>query len=133
MSSEKSHLRSKLRTVRGLGSAKDGTHHWWMQRITAIVMIPLSLWFVYSMLTGMMGSDVYEVAVWFGSPINTVATLILLTAMFWHAKLGIQVVIEDYVHCACMKTGMLIGSQILFATLAVVSWVAVIKMHVVGF
>lgn len=133
MKHDNTHLRSNLRTVRGLGSAKDGTHHWWMQRITAIVMIPLSLWFVYSMITGMMGSDVYEVAVWFSSPFHTIATLILLTAMFWHAKLGIQVVIEDYVHCACIKTTMLITSLLVFSALTVMSWVAVIKMHIVGF
>ncbi len=133
MSDHKTRLRSPLSKARGLGSAKDGTHHWWMQRITALVMIPLSLWFVYSMITGMMGSDVYEVAVWFSSPLHTIATLILLTAMFMHAKLGIQVVIEDYVHCACIKTTMLVTSLLVFSTLTVMSWVAVIKMHVVGF
>lgn len=132
MSQSHASLRSPLAKVRGLGSAKDGTSHWWWQRITAIIMTPLCIWFVYSLLTHVVGHGRSAVADWFASPVVAVTMLLLLTAMFYHAKLGMQVIIEDYVHKPCCKTALLIINLLLFTVLTIVSWLAISKLHLIG-
>ena len=125
-------LRSPLSKVRGHGSAKSGVHHWWMQRLSAVALIPLVSWFVYSFLTQMLGAERAAIANWFDSPLNAMGTLALLTAMFYHARLGLQVVIEDYVHTHWKKNAMLIFVSLLSAGLTVVCWVSVLKLHLNG-
>ena len=93
----RSSLRSPLGRVRGLGSAKDGTGHWWAQRLTALALIPLILWFVVSVIV-MTGADYPAVAAWIASPLVAGLLVLLIAATFYHASLGLQVVIEDYVH-----------------------------------
>ena len=90
-------MRSQLGRVRGLGSAKSGVHHWWVQRLTAIALVPLSLWFVYAVLA-LKDRPQPVVAHWIGMPINTVLLISLVVASFHHMQLGLQVVVEDYVH-----------------------------------
>jgi len=90
-------LRTPLGRVRGLGSAKSGTHHFWIQRVTAIALIPLTLWFIYFVMTH-VGADHATVAAWLKSPVNAVLMVALIVATFQHMQLGLQVVIEDYVH-----------------------------------
>ena len=84
----------------GLGSAKDGTGHWWTQRVSALALAPLGLWFVFGMarLIGSGGTDYLSVVDWIGSPVNAVALILLIATMCYHSALGVQVVIEDYVH-----------------------------------
>lgn len=89
-------LRSPLSQARGLGSAKDGVSHWWMQRMTAIALIPLSLWFVFSLVRFPLLDHATMVA-WIHAPLVAVALVLFFLAMFYHAALGVQVVIEDYV------------------------------------
>lgn len=132
MTKSKSPLTHPLSTARGLGSAKEGTHHWLMQRVTAITLVPLVLWFIYAFVTMMVGATREEAGMWFASPFNAIGLAILLLAMFYHAKLGLQVVIEDYVHCACAKTGLIIGLYLLTFTLMVVSSIAILKLHLIG-
>jgi succinate dehydrogenase / fumarate reductase membrane anchor subunit len=100
-------LRTPLGRVRGLGSAKEGTDHWWMQRVTAVALIPLSLWFVI-FIVGLTGTDypVFKAAV--AQPFNAVLLILLLFALFYHAVLGVQVVIEDYVHSEWLKVASLL-------------------------
>lgn len=86
-----------LAKVRGLGSAKEGTHHWLAQRMTAVALVPLTLWFVISLI-GLIGADLAAVQAWLGSPFNAVMMILTLVAGFHHAQLGLQVVIEDYIH-----------------------------------
>jgi succinate dehydrogenase / fumarate reductase membrane anchor subunit len=83
--------------VRGLGSAKSGTHHWWMQRLTAGGNILLLLWFVFSLLK-LPALDHRNVVEWIASPLVAVPLLLLVCNTFWHFRLGLQVVIEDYQH-----------------------------------
>jgi succinate dehydrogenase / fumarate reductase membrane anchor subunit len=90
-------LRSTLGRVRGLGSAKEGVAHWWAQRTTAVALVPLALWFVASVI-GLAGADYAAVAAWFKSPFNATLMILLVVATFYHAALGLQVVLEDYVH-----------------------------------
>jgi succinate dehydrogenase / fumarate reductase membrane anchor subunit len=79
-----------------MGSAKGGTRHWWMQRVTSIALLPLSIWLIFS-LTRLMGADYVVVLEWIGNTFNAVLLLAFLTAAFHHAAAGLQVVIEDYV------------------------------------
>ncbi|HIP77779.1 MAG TPA: succinate dehydrogenase, hydrophobic membrane anchor protein [Kiloniellaceae bacterium] len=95
-------LRSPLGRVRGLGSAKDGTGHWWSQRLSAIALIPLTLWFCASVVS-LSGADYTAVAAWAGSPVVAGLLILLIAATFYHAYLGLQVVIEDYVHREMVK------------------------------
>ena len=90
-------MRSQLGIVRGLGSAKSGVHHWWVQRLTALALVPLGLWFVYVVLA-LNGAPYAVVKHWAAEPINTVLLIALVVLGFHHMQLGLQVVIEDYVH-----------------------------------
>jgi succinate dehydrogenase / fumarate reductase membrane anchor subunit len=83
--------------VRGLGSAKSGAHHWWLQRLTAGGNILLLLWFVFSLLQ-LPSLDHKNVVQWISSPLVAVPLLLLVVNTFWHFRLGLQVVIEDYQH-----------------------------------
>ena len=90
-------LRDPMKRARGLGSAKSGTGHFWWQRVTAIFLVPLVAW-VLGMLVSMVGADLVTVHATLAKPWNAIALVLLVLMLFWHAKLGIQVVIEDYVH-----------------------------------
>jgi succinate dehydrogenase / fumarate reductase membrane anchor subunit len=125
-------LRSPLGKARGLGSAKDGFHHWWAQRLTAIALVPLALWFVISLLCSIAGSSRFAFAAWLENPWNTLLLAGLLAVVTIHARLGLQVVIEDYVHAEGKKVAMLIINKFLFIGLAVVSVFSVIKLHFFG-
>lgn len=120
-------MRTPLARVRGLGSAKEGVHHWWAQRLTAIALVPLSLWFVVS-VAGLAGMDHAEAAAWVGSPTVTVLLVLLVAATFWHAQLGVQVVIEDYVHNEAVKLVALIAVKFAAVLLAVATIVAVLRL-----
>ena len=99
-------LRSSLSTARGLGSAKSGTEHWWAQRVSAVALIVLVIWFVISLIVH-AGASYEEMCAWIGSPIPAVLMISLLIAMFYHAQLGLQVVIEDYIHAEGCKLAAL--------------------------
>lgn len=116
-------LRSPLGRVRHLGSAQDGTGHWWAQRLSAIVLVPLTLWLVVSLIS-LAGADHAAVAAWLGEPLSGSLMVLLLGATFYHAALGLQVVIEDYVHSPGRKLASLLavkGACLLLGTLAVLS------------
>jgi succinate dehydrogenase / fumarate reductase membrane anchor subunit len=89
-------LRSPLGRVRGMGSARSGTHHWWMQRVTSIALLPLTIWFVFSMI-GLAGASYLETLLWIAQPVNAVLMLVLVGLTFHHMASGLQVVVEDYV------------------------------------
>lgn len=88
---------TEIGRVRGLGSAKAGAHHWWMQRLTAGSNLLLMLWFILSLLR-LPGYDYATVTTWLSSPIAAVPMVLLVISVFWHFRLGLQVVIEDYQH-----------------------------------
>jgi len=90
-------LRTPLARARGLGSGKTGTEHFWVQRVTAVALALLVPWLLY-LLISMAGHDAAHAIALIRSPINAILLAAFAIAMFWHAKLGIQVVIEDYVH-----------------------------------
>jgi succinate dehydrogenase / fumarate reductase membrane anchor subunit len=112
-------MRSQLGRARGLGAAKSGLHHWWAQRITAVALLPLSLYFVISVLM-LAGASHTQMAAFMAEPWNTVIYLCLIAALFYHLALGLQVVIEDYVHGdgTRMASLMLIKGACVFCALA---------------
>jgi succinate dehydrogenase / fumarate reductase membrane anchor subunit len=99
-------LRSPLGRVRGMGSAKGGTHHWWMQRVTSMALLPLTIWLVFA-LARMPNATWLEATIWIGRPLNTVLLLSFLAAAFHHMAGGLQEVIEDYVRGDLAKVGAL--------------------------
>jgi succinate dehydrogenase / fumarate reductase, membrane anchor subunit len=122
-------LRSKLSIARGLGSAKHGVSHWWLQRVTAVALIPLSLWFVYSVVNVLLSTNITEVAVWFSSPVNALLFSLTMVATFWHAKLGLQVIIEDYVKAPVAKYTLLLANTFFCVAAALFTVIAILKLH----
>lgn len=100
-------LRTPLAKVKGLGSAKQGTHHWWYQRVTAVALIPLSIWFIYS-LVSMASADYNSLTQWLRLPYVTILLIMFVVSLFYHAQLGLQVVIEDYIHSEWQKFACII-------------------------
>jgi succinate dehydrogenase / fumarate reductase membrane anchor subunit len=90
-------FRSPLARAVGLGSAKKGSQHWWAERVTAVALVPLTLWFVASIIAH-AGSDYATFITWLQAPLTTLLMILLLIALFHHSALGLQMVIEDYVH-----------------------------------
>lgn len=88
---------TQIGRVRGLGSAKAGAHHWWLQRVTAASNLLLMLWFLVSLLR-LPHYDLESVLVWLSSPLAAVPMALLIASVFWHFRMGLQVVIEDYMH-----------------------------------
>lgn len=120
-------MRTPLSRAKGLGSAKQGSHHWWLQRVTAIALIPLVLWFVFCVV-GLVGAGYEEAVAWVASPFNTVLLIAFLWAMFYHLSLGLQVVIEDYVHQEMVKISALIIMKLAAALLGLAGAVAVLRI-----
>ncbi|GAB3332673.1 MULTISPECIES: succinate dehydrogenase, hydrophobic membrane anchor protein [Marilutibacter] len=120
-------LRNPLKTARGLGSAKDGTHHFIVQRITAVALVLLGL-YVLGLLVGLAGQGDYAAArAAVASPFNAVVLVAFLLAMFWHAQLGLQVVIEDYVHGGVAVVAQL-AVRFICVLAAIASVLAVIRI-----
>ena len=120
-------LRSPLGAVRGLGSAKDGTHHWWMQRLTALALIPLAIWFVANVVS-LSGQDHAAFAAWVKNPVSATLLVVLVAATFHHAQLGLQVVIEDYVHHEGLKLGAIVAVKFASVVLAGIGIVSVLRI-----
>jgi len=122
-------LRNELGRVRGLGSAKEGVSHWWRQRLTAIALIPLSLWFVAT-LVFMTGADHAGVVHWLSSPVGLGVMILFIGALFYHAVLGLQVVIEDYISAHGPRMVLIVLVQ--FAGFAL-AMAAIIALLVIAF
>jgi succinate dehydrogenase / fumarate reductase membrane anchor subunit len=120
-------MRSALGRVRGLGSAKSGTAHWWAQRLTAIALVPLAVWFVLALLAH-LGAPHAAVAHWIGRPVNAVLLLALIVALFHHLHLGLQVVIEDYIPGEAVRLGVLLAMRAVVALLFLTALVAILRM-----
>ena len=121
--------RTPLARVRGLGSAREGTRHFWMQRVTAVALVPLTLWLVIS-LVGVATADYATAVSWMRGPINTVLWLGLILATFYHALLGVQVVIEDYVHGEGRKLAALVFLKLVIALLGGLATLSVLRVAI---
>lgn len=120
-------LRTPLKNARGLGSAKDGTGHFIVQRITAIALVFLSIYAV-GLVLSLVGGDYASVRDTVAKPLNSVLLVAFLIAMFWHSKLGLQVIIEDYVHTPWAATTLHLANIFVNVLAAVASVLAVIRI-----
>ncbi|MBX9947428.1 MAG: succinate dehydrogenase, hydrophobic membrane anchor protein [Reyranella sp.] len=120
-------LRSPLARARGLGSARDGLKHWWAQRLTAIALIPLVVWFAISLVM-LSGAD-YDVArAWIGSPLVMVLLILTIVVGLQHGQLGLQVVIEDYVHGDGWKLALIVAVRFIAVIFGLAAVVAILRI-----
>lgn len=110
---------SALYRAIGLGSAKTGAHDWWLQRVSAVALVPLLVWLVASLLAH-AHDDHQALEQWLGNPAVAVTMAVMLVALFWHMKLGLRVVVEDYVHADRIKFVVLIAVDLLCLALMAV-------------
>ena len=118
---------SGLKTVRGLGSAKSGVHHWWMQRVTAVGNLVLLLWFIVSLLL-LPSLSHSSVTAWLAQPVVAVPMLLLIISSFWHLRLGVQVMIEDYIHAEGTKMLALLALKFYVVALAATAIFSVLSI-----
>jgi succinate dehydrogenase / fumarate reductase, membrane anchor subunit len=118
--------RSPLARAIGLGSAKSGVEHWWAERVSAVALVPLTLWFVGSIIAH-TGSDYAGFIAWLRRPYVTILMIALLIALFYHTALGLQVIIEDYRH-SWMKFAGIIATQLGCSALAIAGIVATLRI-----
>jgi succinate dehydrogenase / fumarate reductase membrane anchor subunit len=122
-------LPTAIARVRGLGAAREGLHHWKAQRITAVANVVLVLWFVFSAMA-LAGADYAEVRAWLASPVAASLMILLVISTFYHARLGLQVVIEDYVHHGAIKVAAISVLTLITAGLATACIVAVLHVSI---
>ncbi len=124
-------LRTPLGKVMGLGSAKEGTGHWWMQRVTAIALVVLGLWFMIS-LAAANDLGYRSTVAWLARPINAVLLSSFVLTLLYHSKLGVQIVIEDYVSSPAFKVGGLLLSVFVHLLLAMAGVIAILRISTGG-
>ena len=120
-------MRSQLGRARGMGSAKSGTHHWWVERATAVALIPLTLWFVYAVIR-LAGHPQPFVQHWVARPVNTVLLLALVAMTFHHMQLGLQVVMEDYIENKKWQSAAILLNKAVAAFLGLLCAVSILRM-----
>ena len=122
-----SDLRTPLSRARGLGSAKEGVHHFWAQRVTAVALIPLVAWFAISLIM-MSGADYAVVRAWIGSPAVMVLLVLTIVIGLHHGQLGMQVVIEDYVHHDGVKLALIVLVRFIAVLFGLAAIVAILRI-----
>ncbi len=119
--------RSPLAKARGLGAAKEGVAHWWMQRLTAIALVPLILWLVFSL--ALLGQfDFALLQAWVAKPMVAIALITLMIALFYHSSLGVQVVVEDYISTEWLRLTVITLVNFINILLAIISIFAILKI-----
>jgi succinate dehydrogenase / fumarate reductase, membrane anchor subunit len=124
---DRQRMRSPLSRARGLGSAREGVEHWWMQRVTAAALIPLTFWFVASLIA-LTGSDYNAFIAWLKAPFVAILMVLLLIALFHHMALGLRVVVEDHVHSDRAKIPTVVAIRLVCFALAVVGIFATLRI-----
>jgi succinate dehydrogenase / fumarate reductase, membrane anchor subunit len=123
--------RTPIAKARGLGTARSGLQHWKMQRLTAIANVLLVLWFMFSAMA-LSGSGYDQVRAWLASPVTASLMVLLIISTFYHARLGLQVVVEDYVHHEGARIASLVAIALIVLALAVACIVAVLTVAIGG-
>lgn len=120
-------LQSPLSKAIGLGSAKHGFSHWWLQRVSAVALIPLSLWFVFSIIS-LISADHATVVAWMSSIFNASLLIIFVCALLYHAQTGLQVVIEDYIHNKSINLILMYAMKFSAVILGAIAVISVLKV-----
>lgn len=128
----KSAMRSELGRVRGLGSAKSGAHHWWVERILSLALVPLTAWFVISLLDHLLGASRTELQAWIANPFVALALAALTAIAFVHTRMGVQVIIEDYIHNEGTKVALVLFKDAVVFILLGLTLAAIAKLHFIG-
>ena len=119
--------RTALSIVRGTGTARDGTRHWWAQRLTAVALVPLGLGFVVAMLA-LVGSDYDDARAALAHPVAAALWILFTVALFHHAQLGLQVVVEDYVHSRGLKIAGIVAVKFVAVALGTACIVSILRI-----
>ncbi|MEW9623461.1 succinate dehydrogenase, hydrophobic membrane anchor protein [Rhodanobacter geophilus] len=127
MSANAKDLRNPLKRARGFGSAQSGTAHWWTQRVTAAALILLGLWFVATVLC-LLHADYATARAAVAKPWNALLLILFVITMFWHAVLGLQVVVEDYVHTRWKEVVLLVAIKFLAVLCALAGVLSVLRI-----
>lgn len=122
-------MQAPLARVRGLGASHTGAHHWWMQRVTSIALLPLTIWFIVAMATN-AGMTHAEALIWIGRPFNAVLLLALIGLTFHHTASGLQVVIEDYTNTEWAKIALILVTKGVCWLLGIAAALAVLRIAV---
>jgi len=120
-------LMSPLNRVLGLGIGKGAAEHWWWQRMTAVALLPLGLWFAWSLLA-LPGFDYASVVAWVQRPVTSILLLLTVASIGYHSYLGVQVVIEDYISGKGLKVAAIIASTLAHFGIAIAAIFAVLKV-----
>ena len=120
-------MQTPLNKVRGSGSAKSGTEHWWMQRVTGIANLVLVIFFIF-VIVSLIGEGYEDVANTLGSPLVAIGMLALILSVTWHMRLGMQVIIEDYVHDEGFKIALLLANTFFSAAMAIAAAFAILNL-----
>lgn len=120
-------MRTPLARIRGLGSAKDGTEHWWRQRVSALINLPLLLWLVVS-IAALAGRDHATAVQWLSHPVAATLIILALVNLFYHIRLGLQVAVEDYIHKEGTKILLLVLITLFTALFGLMAVLAVLKL-----
>ncbi len=131
MTVQQEKIQSPLARARGMGAAHEGAGHWWHQRVTAIANIPLMLWLMWS-VAHMPSWSYGDVGAWLAVPCHAILMILAVMSVFYHALLGLQVVIEDYVHCEAVKIAGLIGLRLFFIAAGVACVFCILKVAFVA-
>lgn len=120
-------FRDPLATARGLGSAKSGYQHWWMQRVTAVVLAIFTPFVVYCLAKYGI-ADYAQIKIQFANPFWSGVLVIYVLALFWHARLGLQVVVEDYIHSPGLEVALQLAIKIIYSLASVVAVIAIARI-----
>jgi succinate dehydrogenase / fumarate reductase membrane anchor subunit len=124
-------MRTPLKVARGNGASGTGAHHWWLQRVTAVALIPLSIWFLF-FLGGLMHANYPTVLASVAQPVHAILLIVLSTCLFWHGALGLQVMIEDYVHARWLEVTLQIALRFGAVLGALACVMAVVSVWLTG-
>jgi len=127
MEENSNEIHSRLRKARGLGSAKEGTNHWWLQRVTALALTPLTIWLVWSLIS-LTNYNHFAVLAWIAEPLQASFLIIFFLVAFHHSQLGMQVVIEDYVSNHFARILFIIFIKFICYSLAIISVVSILTI-----
>jgi len=120
-------LMTPLNRVLGLGTGKGAAEHWWLQRTTAVALLPLGLWLAYALLT-LPKFDYTSVVAWVRDPVTSILLILLVVAAGYHSALGVQVVVEDYVSSKGLRAATLMASTLAHVGLTIAAVFAVLKI-----